>query len=146
MRNSELIEAPRQDGVATKVRAQERPPDAWTIRVAFRPSGMLDARTTHRKANGKPITPRERLMLQIIEGYARSKCYAWMSTGELAAAYGVDERSAQVILKEMDDDQLIRRVIEDADMPKRPGMRYASRVGVILLKRFDPDLPVATPA
>src|SRR4051794_13449738 len=100
--------APSGQSGAANARTQEGPKqrqdgpgpassDAWTIRVAFRPSGILDARTTHRKANGKPISVRQRIMTLILEGYCRSKCYGWMSTAELAAAYGCDERTVQII-------------------------------------------------
>lgn len=124
--NSTTIQAPTASGPASKERAAPAAPGGW-VRVD---RSFLDARTTPRKRNGEPISGRERLMWAILDGYCGPRPFCWPSTEELAAAYGCDVRTAFQILKEMDEDGIIRRVAEG---PK------GKRIGIILLKRINPD-------
>ena len=122
---------------------RESPP--WVIRT---PPPSLDARHTFRRkrldpATGafvvtdEPISGREKLMLLHLESYCRDKSYCWVSNPELADAYGRKQSALHAILKEMEDDGLIWRERSEA------GRGKTARVGIILLKRFDPGLPVA---
>lgn len=137
-------ELARQRPGASKIHAGADRGDRWVVRIPWRPASVLDARTTHRKPDGRPITGRERLLLLILEGSCRSRCYCWTSNQELADAYGCGPRALQLILREMEDDKLIHRVIEGRGSREVGGMQV--RVGIILLRRVDPDLPVADPA
>jgi hypothetical protein len=109
----------------------------------FIPASSVDARTTHRKPDGEPITVRERYMLLLLEGYCRTKCYTWVSNRELAAAYGCSERTLQQLLEAMEADNLIRRVLDDRGTEDR--REVWRRTGIVLLKRLNDDLPVAEP-
>ena len=107
----------------------------WVIRT---PLDSLDARAmTVRDPDGRtrPLSVRVRLMLLILDGHCRNRSYCWVGNAELAAAYGCEERTLQEILKEMEDDGLLRRVLTDR------GRR--GRVGIVLRRRADPELPVA---
>jgi hypothetical protein len=102
------------------------------------PLDSLDARTmTVRDPDGRtrPLSVRQRLMLLLLDGHCRNRCYCWVGNAELAAAYGCEERTLQEILKEMEDDGLLVRVLT---VRGRRG-----RVGIVLRRRADPGLPVA---
>jgi hypothetical protein len=109
-------------------------PDAgpWRVHV---PVSFLDARSTHRRPDGSPISVRERLMLLSLDGICRTKPYCWISNDVLAEAYGCQERGLIDILEEMERDRLIERVRTKA------GKKV--RFGIVLLKRADPGQPVA---
>ncbi len=118
-------------------------PDEGTRRATSGPIGwvhaeryFLDARTTHCKPNGDPITGRERMMWTLLEGYCGPKPFCWPGTAELAEAYGCKERTAHEILQEMEADGIIHRVFE--------GVR-GKRVGIILLKRMNPSCRAPLP-
>jgi hypothetical protein len=60
------------------------------------PLDSLDARTmTLRDPDGRthPLSVRQRLMLLILDGHCRNRCYCWVGNAELAAAYGCEERT-----------------------------------------------------
>jgi DNA-binding Lrp family transcriptional regulator len=127
---------PRREVAGPPAGPRPLPPRApWVIRT---PLDSLDARTmTVRDPDGRtrPLSVRERLMLLILDGHCRNRSYCWVGNAELAAAYGCEERTLQEILKEMEDDGLLKRVLTDR------GRR--GRVGIVLRRRADPDLPVA---
>jgi hypothetical protein len=115
-----------------KDRAQSLPPPApgW-VHVERR---FLHASTTHRKPNGDPITPRERLVWFILDGYCGPyRPYCFPGVDRVAADFGVERRTAFEILREMDDDRLVRRVFEEGDRGKL--------IGFILLRRTNPNFP-----
>jgi hypothetical protein len=90
---------------------------------------VADARFTHCKPNGDPITIRERLAWIILEGYAWEKPYCRLGIDSFAAALGCERRNAFEILAEMDGDRLIHRVFDD----------NGKLIGIILLARTNPD-------
>src|SRR5262245_23248927 len=96
--------SPVRAGMSSPDRTPARRP--WVVRAD---SSTLDARTTFRKADGRPITTNERLMLAVLEGFCRSKPYCWPSNQRLAAAMGKGERTVQSVLREMELDGLIVR-------------------------------------
>lgn len=123
---------------ATPVRAErgDRPDESgpWVVRT---PIDFLDARTTHR-IDGEPLSPRLRLLVLILEQFARDRAYLWTSNAELAAIVGCTERNLQLMLAELEAGRIIHRVMTE----NGPN---AKRVGIIFLKRADPDRPVADP-
>ena len=125
---------PRQLTGPTKVRAegsQDRrtttDPSDWVIRT---PTSFLDARAN-------PLGHRLGWMLLILEGHCRARCYCWVGNAALARAYGCAQSALLVILKELEAKGVIQRV---AAPRGRPG-----RLGIILLRRANPDLPTASP-
>lgn len=119
----------RQQASTSKVRASSDSLSGW-VHVE---RSSLDARYTHRKPDGEPITVRERLMWAILEGYCYyGKRFCRPGTKELSEAYGCSVRTLFQILKEMDEDGIIRRVSEGP---------MDRRIGIILLKRTNPDRP-----
>lgn len=97
----------------------------WVVRV---PASFLDDR-------GSALGHRKGWMLLILEGCCRARCYCWVGNAELARRYGCSESALLEVLKEMQAEGLIYRVPKNAG---RPG-----RLGIILLKRADADLPTA---
>ena len=73
---------------------------------------------------------------QIIEDLCRDRCYCWPSTAELARRYGSREAGTEKLLKLLEDDGSILRVLSEQGRCKR--------IGIILRKRDDPNLPAAT--
>lgn len=136
VQDSPVVVHPHRDSAAPPAGLPPSPPRApWVIRT---PVDSLDARAmTVRGPDGRtrPLSVRVRLMLLILDGHCRNRCYCWVGNAELAAAYGCEERTLQEILKEMEDDGLLVRVLTDR------GRR--GRVGIILRRRADPGLPVA---
>jgi hypothetical protein len=100
----------------------------WVVRV---PVDALD----HRKNGG--LGHRFGWMLLVLEAYCRDRCFCWAGNAELAAAYGVSPNVLQAILKDMEDAGILRRVPTSCG---RPG-----RLGIVLFRRANPDLPVAAP-
>jgi hypothetical protein len=74
-------------------------------------------------------------MLLILEGYCWAKAWCWVSNARLADAFGCDQGALRRLLRQMEAAGLIHRVPTEHG---RPG-----RLGIVLLKRSDPDLPVA---
>lgn len=75
-------------------------------------------------------------MLLILDSYCRARCYCWVGNLELARAFGCSESTLLSLLKEMESEGLLHRA------EKNTGRK--GRLGIILLKRADADLPVAT--
>jgi hypothetical protein len=102
-----------------------RPPSGWVhVERLF-----LNARTTLRKPDGKPITPRERLVWIILDGYCGpGRPFCFPGVDRLAADYGGERRTMFQILDEMERDGIIWRVFSE---PERKG----KIIGFILLKR-----------
>jgi len=102
----------------------------WVNRV---PVDFLDARK-----NGG-IGHRFGWMLLVLEGYCRARSYCWVGNAELADAFGCKRSALKALLTEMVDKELIHRqmTVEGRGRP--------DRVGIVLLKRANPDLPVAGP-
>jgi hypothetical protein len=136
VQDSPVVVHPHHDPAASPADPRPSPPRApWVIRT---PVDSLDARAmTVRGPDGRtrPLSGRVRLMLLILDGHCRNRCYCWVGNAELAAMYGCEERTLQEILKEMEDDGLLVRVLTDR------GRR--GRVGIVLRRRADPTLPVA---
>jgi hypothetical protein len=82
-----------------------------------------------------PYSPRVRLMLLILDGHCRDKPYLWFSNAALAEEFGCSLSNLKEILREMEGLGLIHRVID--------GQGKTSRVGIVLRRRVDPDLPAA---
>ena len=125
MRAEQAAQAPQ------KARQGARQP--WVVRI---PETSIDARAN-------PVGHRVGWMLVILEKFCRDRCYTWVGNAVLAAAYGCSENALLVLLKEMEsgDAPFIVRVPTERGRPGRPG-----RVGIILLRRLNPDLPIAEPA
>ena len=104
-------------------RAEKEP---WVIRSR---ADFFDARVN-------PIKNHHLRMSLIIEAMCGVDCFCFHGNQEVAARYGCNRRHLQTIFKEMEGAKLIFRVegVDDDD---------PDRVGIILLKRSDPDLPVA---
>ena len=85
---------PRPEAAEPPADPRPLPPRApWVIRT---PLDSLDARTmTLRDPDGRthPLSVRQRLMLLILDGHCRNRCYCWVGNAELAAAYGCEERT-----------------------------------------------------
>jgi hypothetical protein len=110
----------------SKVRADfSKRPASWVVRT---PVAFLDAR-------GNPLGHRRGWMLLILESYARSRAWCWVGNRELAEAFGASESTVQGLLRELEAEGLIKRVASPVGQP--------GRLGIILLRRADPDLPVA---
>ena len=129
--HSNLAPAPRQRTCTSTVdtRSHDGPgkdPASWVNRI---PGETTDAR------RNPGLGHRFGWMLLILEGYCRSRCYCWTSNAELFAAFGCSESTGQEILKAMEDAQIIHRV------PAERGRH--GRVGIILRRRLNPDLPTA---
>ena len=113
--------------VRPRTPTRDQTPGPWVLR---KPLAAIDARQ-------QDIPNHFRRMLDILEWCWRTKCYCWTSNEELAEAYGCQRRNVQKLLKAMEADGYLRRVEKTTG---RPG-----RVGIIALRRYDPDLPVADP-
>jgi len=115
--------------VADQVHPTPRKPSdrPWVNRV---PTDFLDARKN-------PVGHRFGWTLLVLEGYCRSRCYCWVGNAELAAAVGCALRTLEDQLKGMEAAGIICRVHSD------PSSR--ERIGIILLKRANPDLPISGP-
>jgi hypothetical protein len=105
--------------------AETRPNAEWRVRV---PMGFLDARRT-------PMSDQARVMLLILEGYARTDPDCFPGNGELAAMTGKKVRSVQLILDELEAGGWIARTYGDGSRPERKGIQ--------LVRRVDPDLPTS---
>lgn len=103
-----------------------RPGASWVNRV---PIDFLDAR------NNGGLGHRVGWMLLVLEGYCRARPFCWVGNAELAHAYGCDTGSLKRLLRQMEADGLIHRI---PTAEGRPG-----RLGIVLLVRANPDLPVA---
>lgn len=74
-------------------------------------------------------------MLLVLEGYCRARAFCWVGNAELAAAFGCGATSLKALLREMEAAGLVHRV------PTEEGRQ--GRAGIVLLRRANPDLPVA---
>ena len=86
------------------------------------------------------MSPRVRLLMLILDAHCRDKTYCWFSNATLAEEFGCTVGNLKQILREMDDSEgeglgLIHRVIV--------GTGRKARVGIIMRRRVDPDLPAA---
>jgi hypothetical protein len=83
------------------------------------------------------IPPNYLKMLLVLERACRDRSYCWNSNASLAAMYGVENSGGfRRLLAHMRRDGYIAMVPVN---PEQPG---EGRVGIFLLKRLDPDLPV----
>ena len=83
------------------------------------------------------IPPNYIKMLLVLERACRDRSYCWNSNASLAALYGAKNSGGfRQLLADMRRDGYIATVPVN---PDRPG---DGRVGIFLLKRLDPDLPV----
>lgn len=83
------------------------------------------------------IPPNYLKMLLVFEGTCRDHSYCWNSNASLAALYGVENSGGfRRLLADMRRDGFIAMV------PLNPDRPADGRVGIFLLKRLDPDLPV----
>jgi hypothetical protein len=83
------------------------------------------------------IPPNYLKMLLVLERACRDRSYCWNSNASLAAMYGAENSGGfRRLLAHMRRDGYIAMVPVN---PDRPG---EGRVGIFLLKRLDPDLPV----
>ena len=96
----------------------------WTVRI----TAALDLAA---------IPPNYLKMLLVLERACRDRSYCWNSNASLAALYGAENSGGfRRILADMRRDGYIAMVPVN---PDKPG---DGRVGIFLLKRLDPDLPV----
>jgi DNA-binding Lrp family transcriptional regulator len=103
----------------------QRPDHGWYIGI---PTSFSDARQN-------PMSVRKRVMLMLLDGFCRDRPYCLASNSELAAAYGCGKSALGDLLKELEADGWIHRVAKLSGFP--------GRVGIILLKRVDPEQPTA---
>ena len=103
----------------------------WVVRV---PADFLDTR----KGPLRGLSPRQKLLLLILDGHARNNCFCWARNDTLAAEYGATVRTVKDILGELEALGLIERVVS-----KGPPPGPTVRVGIILKRRVDPDRPAA---
>jgi hypothetical protein len=78
-------------------------------------------------------------MIQILDGIARSSNYLWPSNAYLVSLTKKCSRSIQLALDELERAGWITRVFT----PEAKGSGRPRRLGIILLKRTDPEFPVA---
>ena len=100
-------------------------PTGWV----YKDCRFIDATTTHRKANGKPIRNAEHRMWELLEAHAGpDRPICWPSIFTIGECLGRRRSTVLVILKEMEADGLVHRV----------NGRKNKTIGFILLKRLNP--------
>jgi len=75
------------------------------------------------------------LLLQVVEGCCRDRCYGFASNWELQRECNLSHSRVRVLLKQLEDEGAILRVTTAGKLV---------RLGFVLRLRHDPDLPVAT--
>jgi hypothetical protein len=85
----------------------------------------------------KPIRPAHFKMAAILERMLRANPEAWPTNATLAARYGCTRSQVQKILRGMEKEGFISRVLIDPEDPR------AGRSGILANRRLDLDKPVA---
>ena len=90
------------------------------------------------------LTDRQMIMLQVLDGIAGNRSYCWAGNEYLATATGKGVRAVQLVLDELEGrggpnpckPPWITRIHTTNGRP--------SRLGIVMLKRVDPDFPAAS--
>jgi hypothetical protein len=83
----------------------------------------------------EPMSDRAWRLLALLEGAARKRAFCFLSNATISRRLRKDPRTIQAILDEMEKTSWIERVFTVSGRPER--------AGIILLRRADPNLPVA---
>jgi hypothetical protein len=109
------------------------PRNVWKVRT---PTGAPAARLSMTTPGGRSLSSAAWALLIALEGWCRTKPYCWVGDEALAAEHGSTTRNVRRHLHLLEECGVILRV--------GPVGRKLVRFGIILLKRIDLDLPVAT--
>src|SRR5262245_17619362 len=115
----------RPESRGTTPRGRQCP--SWVTRAHF---DFVDARTN-------PMSPRQKLAIMALESYCGDRSYAWVGNRELFKVFGLKKSAGKALIRDLERDGAIRRVLSDSGKTER--------TGIILLVRSDPDRPVADP-
>jgi hypothetical protein len=112
------------------------PAERWRVRASM---DFLDPRTCPRRPDGRPISYRQRVVMELLDGLCRDRCYCWPGNELLGRLFGCGVRWVQRSLRELERDGLIHCVMDDSTVKR-------VRLGIILRVRADPSSPVADTA